>query len=103
MFSHPNVPSAAAFFSVSMFNLSGAVNVLLFLIIRPELLLFIPPEEFSETKSTSSAILAETLNYNHSPQPAGRELAGDGEGNPPHDANDVALLPIEPRPILDGV
>ena len=88
-----------------MFNLSGAINVLLFLIIRPELLLFTPPERFREPKivdpSTSPAILAETTNYNHSPQPTGRELASDGEWNPPHDPNDVALSPIEPRPRLE--
>ena len=41
---HIHVPSAATFFGVSMFNLSGAVNVLLFLIVRPELLLFTRPE-----------------------------------------------------------
>ncbi|KAH9061347.1 hypothetical protein EDB87DRAFT_1560456 [Lactarius vividus] len=44
------VPSAAAFFAVSMFNLSGAINVILFLIVRPRLLLFPPPEEFSEAE-----------------------------------------------------
>jgi hypothetical protein len=31
-----------------MFYLSGAINVLLFLIIRPELLLFPRPEELGE-------------------------------------------------------
>jgi len=40
-----NVPSAVVFFIASMFNLSGAINVLLFLFIRPQLLLFSPPEE----------------------------------------------------------
>ncbi|KAH8990251.1 hypothetical protein EDB92DRAFT_1763981, partial [Lactarius akahatsu] len=39
-FNHKKVPSMATFFGVSMFNLSGAVNVLLFLIVRPRLLLF---------------------------------------------------------------
>jgi len=105
--SSKDVPSAATFFSVCLFNLSGAINVLLFLIVRPQLLLFTPPEGFSESKvaspSTSSAILAETTNYNHSPQPAGRELAGDGGWNSPHDANDVALSHIEPRPRLEGI
>jgi len=42
---HHNVPLAAIFFGVSMFNLSGAINVLLFLIIRPRLLLFPRPKE----------------------------------------------------------
>ena len=44
-FNHKDVPSAATFFGISMFSLSGAINVLLFLIIRPQLLLFAPPEE----------------------------------------------------------
>ncbi|KAH9048658.1 hypothetical protein EDB83DRAFT_2632661 [Lactarius deliciosus] len=43
-FSHKGVPSAATFFGLMMFNLSGALNVLLFLIVRPRLLLFTPPE-----------------------------------------------------------
>ncbi|KAI0269579.1 hypothetical protein BGY98DRAFT_299623 [Russula aff. rugulosa BPL654] len=37
---HPNVPSAAMFFGNIMFYLSGAINVLLFLMARPHLLLF---------------------------------------------------------------
>lgn len=41
-YSH-NLPSAAMLFGQSMFNLSGAVNVLLFLTIRPQLLLFALP------------------------------------------------------------
>ena len=45
LFSHKSVPSAATFFGIIMFNLSGAINVLLFLIVRPHLLLFTPPEE----------------------------------------------------------
>jgi len=43
-----HVPSVVIFFSVSLFNLSGAINVLLFLIMRPQLLLFSPPEESPE-------------------------------------------------------
>ena len=44
LFTHHDVPSAATFFGDSMFHLSGAINVLLFLIIRPKLLLFTCPE-----------------------------------------------------------
>jgi len=44
LFSHHHVSSAAAFFGVSTFNFSGAVNVILFLIVRPKLLLFTCPE-----------------------------------------------------------
>ncbi|KAI9435760.1 hypothetical protein H4582DRAFT_1780533, partial [Lactarius indigo] len=42
-FSNKKVPSAAAFFAVWMFSMSGAINVLLLLIVRPQLLLFSPP------------------------------------------------------------
>ena len=87
-----------------MFNLSGAINVLLFLIVRPELLLFAPPHKIADP-STSSAILAETANYHHSPQPTEKELADDGGRNPPHDP-EVALSHIEPRPrleVLEGI
>ncbi|KAN0131080.1 hypothetical protein V8E53_011081 [Lactarius tabidus] len=71
---HKNVPSAAALFAGSMFNLSGAINVLLFLIVRPQLLLFTPPEELSELTDpfTSSAILEETVKHNQSLQLTGR-------------------------------
>jgi hypothetical protein len=57
-----------------MFNLSGAINVLLFLIVRPQLLLFTPPEELSELTDpfTSSAILEETVKHNQSLQLTGR-------------------------------
>ena len=102
------VPSAATFFSVSVFNLSGAINVLLFLVVRPELLLFDPSKRFRDSQitdqSTNPAILAETTNYNYSPQPTGRELTGDGEWNPPRDSNEVVLSPIEPiRPRLEDL
>jgi hypothetical protein len=43
-YSHKSVPSAAAFFVMSMYNLSGAVNVLLLLVVRPYLLLLTRPE-----------------------------------------------------------
>ena len=50
LFDHVHVPSAAILFGGIMFNLSGAINVLLFLIVRPHLLLFTPPEELSESE-----------------------------------------------------
>jgi len=43
-FSHHRVPSAATFFGTSMFHLFGAVDVALFLIARPGLLLFHRPK-----------------------------------------------------------
>jgi hypothetical protein len=42
-FSGHHVSSAAQFFGASMFNLSGAVNVVLFLVSGSQLLLFAPP------------------------------------------------------------
>ncbi|KAI9445882.1 hypothetical protein H4582DRAFT_1804329 [Lactarius indigo] len=50
MVDHKNVPSAATFFGIIMFHLSGAINVLLFLIVRPRLLLFTPPEKLGKSK-----------------------------------------------------
>ncbi|KAH9170451.1 hypothetical protein EDB89DRAFT_2071969 [Lactarius sanguifluus] len=61
LFSHKSVPSATTFFGLTMFNLSGAVNVLLFMIVRPRLLLFTPLEELSE----SSEELANTCTSSH--------------------------------------
>ena len=46
-YNHP-VPSAATFFATSIFHLSGAIDVVLFLIFRPGLLLFSRPEELYE-------------------------------------------------------
>ncbi|KAF8261258.1 hypothetical protein EI94DRAFT_1746329 [Lactarius quietus] len=83
LFSHKSVPSAATFFGMIMFNLSGAINVLIFLIVRPHLLLFTPPEELGEAKveianpSTSSAILSNMDKYDHSPQSMGTGLMDD--------------------------
>ena len=58
MYSHHNVPSAAMFFGLTMFNLSGAINVFLFLVIRPHLLLFTP----SETPAEAEAQVSHHLN-----------------------------------------
>ncbi|KAH9015979.1 hypothetical protein EDB84DRAFT_756844 [Lactarius hengduanensis] len=52
LFNHKKVPSAATFFGIIMFHLSGAINVLLFLIVRPRLLLFTPPEKLGRSKGT---------------------------------------------------
>jgi len=43
--SHHHVPLAFTFFATSIFYLSGAVNVVLFLMIRPRLLLFPRPNQ----------------------------------------------------------
>ena len=79
LFSHKNVPSAATFVGQIMFNLSGAVNVLLFLIVRPHLLLFTTPGELVkpvvEHPTTSSVLLPDV--HIHSPQPTEAELTND--------------------------
>ncbi|KAH9014333.1 hypothetical protein EDB85DRAFT_2287593 [Lactarius pseudohatsudake] len=81
--SHKSVPSATPIFGSIMFNLSGAINVLLFLIVRPHLLLFTPPEELGESSvglantSTSSAILPDTIDHDQSPQPTRPGLMDD--------------------------
>ncbi|KAI9442147.1 hypothetical protein H4582DRAFT_1926706 [Lactarius indigo] len=112
VFSNKNkkVPSAAAFFAVSMFNLSGAINVLLFLIVRPGLLLFSPPEEFGEPEGVEndnptigSTIFPDTPKYSHSPQPTGMGLADDAAWNLTADGNNVALSRIDSRPRSDGI
>lgn len=83
LFSHKNVPSAATFFGIIMFNLSGAINVLLFLIVRPHLLLFTSPEELGEPNlelanlNTGSVTFPDMANYEHSPQPTGTGVLDD--------------------------
>jgi len=71
---HPHIPSAAMLFGQSMLNLSGAINVVLFLIIRPKLLLFTPPEMPTELEIQTShlrmgpAILPDTVQDERSPE-----------------------------------
>jgi len=84
-FNHKSVPSAAVFFSDIIFSLSGAVNVLLFLIVRPHLLLFTPPEKLVKPEvelansSTGPALQAALFPdvYTSSPQPMEAELVND--------------------------
>ena len=79
--SHKNVPSAALFLGSIIFNLSGAANVLLFLFVRPHLLLFTPPEKLVEpmvqlANSTTSSVPLPNVHI-HFPQPTGSELTND--------------------------
>jgi hypothetical protein len=76
-----HVTSAAVLFGNIMFNLDGAANVLLFLIVRPHLLLFTPPEKLVDpiaelANPTSSSVLLPDV-HNHSPQPMGAEPTND--------------------------
>jgi hypothetical protein len=62
-----------------MLNLSGAIDALLFLIIRPHLLLFTPPEDLGETNvelaklNTGSAIYPDMVNTSKVRNQQGRE------------------------------
>jgi hypothetical protein len=65
-----------------MFYLSGAINVLLFLTIRPGVLLFPRPEELPVVEQemelapegTGPAIISDTARFQHSPEPASAPL-----------------------------
>jgi hypothetical protein len=69
-YTHKDIPSAAMLFGQSMLNLSGAINVLLFLTIRPNLLLFAPPETLAEPEAqmslSNTAPLPDTVQPDHS-------------------------------------
>jgi len=71
-----------------MFNLSGAVNVLLFLTIRPQLLLFPPPEKAAEPKAQKSdlnidlAIPLNTIQHEPSSETTGMGPVGNLEEQP---------------------
>jgi hypothetical protein len=83
-FGHHNVPSAVTFFGVSIFYLSGVINVVLFLIARPQLLLFPRPEELAEPdmelapQGTDPPILSDTAKFQHSPEPSSATLVYEG-------------------------
>ena len=76
-FSHHHVSSAATLFGSTVFHLSGAINVLLFLIIRPELLLFPRPRQLDEQEivlipqgDSGAAKFSDTAKSQHSSEPA---------------------------------
>ena len=112
LFNHKTVSSAATFFAVSMFNLSGAMNVLLFLIVRPDLLLFYPPEEFSGSEIElrhASTIFPDAAKYHHNPQPTGTGFAedvGNRVRNPAlkrSGSSHIALSHVNSGPSLDDI
>ena len=91
-FSGRHVPSAATFFGVSTYKLSGAINVFLLLTVRPKLLLLIRPDKDElgkpETeparqnpRSTGDAVLPETANYEHGLMLTTTAFAADGFGS----------------------
>jgi len=72
-------------FGQSMLNLSGAINVLLFLIIRPRLLLFASPENPAEPEAqishlnTTTAFPPDTIRHNHRPGATRMGVVDDSE------------------------
>lgn len=73
-FNNIYVPSAATFFGVIIFNLSGAINVVLFLIFKPELFFSRRDEDEQPAirlvpAGNSSKIFTETENSRHSSEP----------------------------------
>ena len=89
-----------------MFHLSGAINVLLFLIIRPELLLFPRPYELARPEmelapqppqSTSLAIVSDVANLQHSPKPTSAALGVEGSGVSATSSN------VKSKEILDDI
>jgi hypothetical protein len=86
-FGNHDVSSAATFFSVTIFNLSGAINVLLFLIVRPHLLLFTRREKLAEPdmeiapRGTGPAIFSDIATFQNSPEPTSAVLLDEGSIN----------------------
>ncbi len=103
LFSHHYVSPAATFFGISMFNLSGAINVLLFLIFRRERLLFPRPKELPrpqlviepepQAQDIRPAILDDAENLQNSPEPTPMELGDEDSGN------GAAGSPVNPEEI----
>ena len=86
---HYNVPAAATLFSSTLLNLSGAINVLLFLVFKPGLLLFSRPDQLTQPDhelvqvvpvGNGSGIFTDPPNIHHSPEPTTTVLADDLEG-----------------------
>jgi hypothetical protein len=93
------------FFGASIFYLSGTINVLLFLIIRPGLLLFPRPKELDgqemqltpAPQGTSPAIISYTTTFQHSPEPTSAALE---DGN----SRDIATpSPVRYKRISDDI
>jgi hypothetical protein len=79
-----------------MFCFSGAINVLLFLIIRPGLLLFPRPEELTEPEikltpqctGTGSGFFSDMAKFQHSPEPTSAAL-DEGSRNRATQSDDI--------------
>ena len=107
LFGNHDVPSAATFFSVTLYSLSGAINVLLFLVVRPHLLLFPRPERFAEpdmeiapqdTGPTGPAMFFDITKFQQSPELTSAALPVD-EGS----ENSAAQSRVSSRRISDDI
>ena len=103
LFGNHSVPSAATFFSVTMFNLSGAINVLLFLIVRPHLLLFTRRAKLAEPEmeilpqGSGQAIFSDIATFQQSPEPTSAALPDEGS------IKSAAKPHVSPRRISDDI
>jgi len=102
LFSGHHVSSAGTFFAISIFYLSGAINVVLFVFTRPELLLLHRPKKRDEKEiqltsqgtapqGTGPEMFSDTAKFQHSPEPTSAALGVEAvvEGStdsptPPH-------------------
>ncbi|KAF8497247.1 hypothetical protein F5888DRAFT_1613796 [Russula emetica] len=102
-FGQHNVPIAATFFGVTMFYLSGVINVVLFLIVRPRLLLFPRPKELDGREiqrvpqGTGRASFSDTEISEHAPDPTSATLVDEGS------RESVTPSHIKFRPISDDI
>ena len=93
--SHKKV--AFMFFGDTIYNLSGAINVLLFLIVRPKLLLFPPPEDFSEPEAsplgrpTTGSVAKSHRGHGHTASPQSVEIELRDVGDPPFNGNTITV------------
>jgi len=105
-FSHKTVPSAATFFGVSLFRLSGAINVLLLLLVRPRLLLFVPPVNTVETATDPGRhSTTGSAKYNLSLQPTAMNELGERSWKPTSrgSGNNIALSPVNSTARSDDI
>jgi hypothetical protein len=107
LLNHKNVPPAATFFSLFLFHLSGAANVLALLLARPRILLFVPPRKIIETKEELNRLSTSNLaKYTLGRQPTSMRPVTDlgersWESTSEGSRNNETLSPISSRPRSD--
>jgi len=94
-FSHHHVSSTATFVAASIFHLSGAINVILFLIIRPELLLFPRPKQLDQQAiqltpqgDNGPTNFSDTAKFQRSSEPTSGDGVSNDNETPSHVSND---------------